>query len=243
MDRKTLTPTAETKKGSTFVSEIEGKLVPIPAGVLDWLETARRALVEAKDLPEVKDIRDKVLAIQTYLHQQQCSLAALNIVAELKLRAERRLGQLLAETIEHGGDRKSESRLLRSWDRDFVTELPNGNKLWKRPLQAYSQSLGNDLVDGASSCCEEDPTARPPPTLPKRRMCVGHTLVASWRRQPGLGLWFGRGRRRWILGWNSFRDFFTAARFEDEHTWLLGEWYDGRKWLVTRGLWRVTFCR
>src|SRR5436309_2262552 len=64
-----------------------------------------RSLAEVKDVPEAKDIRDKAQAIQHYLRQQGYCLAAQNDAAELKLRAERRLGDLLAETVRHEGGR------------------------------------------------------------------------------------------------------------------------------------------
>jgi hypothetical protein len=61
------------------------------------IDAARRALAMARTLDEVKDIRNKAAAVAHYLRQQQSSLEAQNIAADLKLRAERKLGELLAE--------------------------------------------------------------------------------------------------------------------------------------------------
>jgi hypothetical protein len=65
-------------------------------------EAARRALAEAKTIDEVKDIRDKAEALRLYVKQQGESLEMQNDIAEIKLRAERRAGKLLAEMAENG---------------------------------------------------------------------------------------------------------------------------------------------
>lgn len=69
---------------------------------------AYHALMVAKSIDEVKEIRDKVEALRLYLKQQGESLEMQNACAEIKLRAERRAGELLAEQRLNGGDRKSE---------------------------------------------------------------------------------------------------------------------------------------
>lgn len=61
------------------------------------LDAGRQALAEATSIPEVKEIHDKANAIRLYFRQQRGSFEAQNSAAELKLRAERRLGELLAE--------------------------------------------------------------------------------------------------------------------------------------------------
>jgi hypothetical protein len=76
-------------------------------------EAAKRALAEARTIDEVKQIRDKAEALRLYVKQQGDSLEMQNDIAEIKLRAERRAGELLAEMGENeqrqrrGGDRKS----------------------------------------------------------------------------------------------------------------------------------------
>jgi hypothetical protein len=54
-------------------------------------------LAEARTLEEVKDIRDKAQAIQYYLRQQGYCFDAQQDAAELKVRADRKLGELLAQ--------------------------------------------------------------------------------------------------------------------------------------------------
>ena len=64
----------------------------------------------ARRLPDVKQIRDMAAALQQYAKQQQYSLEVQNDAAELKLRAERKAGTMLAEMGLQGGDRKSKSQ-------------------------------------------------------------------------------------------------------------------------------------
>jgi hypothetical protein len=67
-----------------------------------------RAIAAAHAVDEVKDIRDKARAIEMYARQAQ-NTEAEERAREIRLRAERKCGQLLAVQIEHGGDRRSSS--------------------------------------------------------------------------------------------------------------------------------------
>ncbi len=59
---------------------------------------------------EVKKVRDQAEALRLYVKQQRGSLVMQNQCAEIKLRAERRAGELLAEKVTPGGDKRSGSR-------------------------------------------------------------------------------------------------------------------------------------
>jgi DNA modification methylase len=67
------------------------------------IDTARYLLAQARDVDEVKDIRDKAEALRLYLRQQHASLEAQNHCAEIKLRAERRAGEILKDTPKNEG--------------------------------------------------------------------------------------------------------------------------------------------
>jgi N6-adenosine-specific RNA methylase IME4 len=75
------------------------------------LDNARRLLAEVKTVREAKEIRDKAQAIQHFLKQQGYSEEAIADAAELKLRAERRLGELLAADGERRGGKNKATNL------------------------------------------------------------------------------------------------------------------------------------
>lgn len=73
------------------------------------LDRARQALAEASSVDEVKAIRNQAEAVRAYLKQQGAALEMQNQCAEIKLRAERRLGELLAALPKLHGARPADA--------------------------------------------------------------------------------------------------------------------------------------
>jgi hypothetical protein len=71
------------------------------------LDQAGQALAEARSLDEIKIVRDKAVAVRKYAQSASLGLDVQNRAAEVKLRAERQAGKLLAELMLRGGDRRS----------------------------------------------------------------------------------------------------------------------------------------
>ena len=71
-------------------------LSPIFTPLLVEPKATRRAIQEAYEVDEVKDIRDKALALEIYARQAK-NVDAERDACEIRLRAERRAGQLLKE--------------------------------------------------------------------------------------------------------------------------------------------------
>jgi len=75
-------------------------------------DKARLALAQAVSIDEVKLIRDQASALRAYIRQQGASLEMQNQCAEIKLRAERRAGEMLAEQVKVGNPQLSHDVII-----------------------------------------------------------------------------------------------------------------------------------
>lgn len=75
----------------------QSELMQLEATSLTRYDAMRQAIVEAHSIDDVKEIRDKAEALRQYARQAGESLENQNMIAEIKLRAERRAGELLRE--------------------------------------------------------------------------------------------------------------------------------------------------
>jgi hypothetical protein len=72
------------------------------------LSNIQRALATVENVEDIKQIRDKAEAVRKYIASAGLGLEVQNKASELKLRAERKAGEMLAEMKLHGGDRRSD---------------------------------------------------------------------------------------------------------------------------------------
>jgi hypothetical protein len=86
------------------------------------IDRARQELDAARTMDDIKRIRDKAEAVRTYIRLTGASLEAQNYAAEIKIRAERRAGELLAE-MKANGDRKGQSGKQKFHDETSLADL------------------------------------------------------------------------------------------------------------------------
>jgi hypothetical protein len=74
---------------------------------LALLDRVSRLLDEATSFEAIKSLRDRAEAVRKLAKMGNCCLEVLNRAAELKLRAERKAGEILRSLKLRGGDRRS----------------------------------------------------------------------------------------------------------------------------------------
>lgn len=84
---------------------------------------AINAIVEAKSIDEVKVIKDKAEAMRAYAKQVGESLTVQNDICDIKLRAERRMGEMLKEMPVKRGKSKMNNHSGESFKTDVVKDL------------------------------------------------------------------------------------------------------------------------
>jgi hypothetical protein len=77
--------------------------------VLIALDRARQWLVSAGSIEEVNELRARAEAVRVYTRQAELGKEAENAAAEIRLRAERRVGELLKEMPRNVGGRPTET--------------------------------------------------------------------------------------------------------------------------------------
>lgn len=90
-------------------SDVLGVSDPYSNTALSRLSAATRALAEARTLEDVKQIMDVAEAARVYARAAKLGLEAANHAAEVKIRAERKAGELLAQLERSSGGRPTEN--------------------------------------------------------------------------------------------------------------------------------------
>jgi len=111
---------------------------------------AKHALAEARSIDEVKDIRDKAEALRLYSIQQRESFGMQNDIAEIKIRAERRIGEMIPEMQERGELAKQGRQEQTSDDRRFkLDELgmaQNTLSVWENTTNINAKNDDNSCI-------------------------------------------------------------------------------------------------
>src|SRR5689334_10227771 len=95
------------------------------ARTLIAIDEVMQALVAARAPQEMLDIANKAEAMRRYAQRARLGLEAQNRCAELRLRAERKLGEYLADSERNGGGRPRAASLPKP--------VPPGNTFFPSP--------------------------------------------------------------------------------------------------------------
>jgi hypothetical protein len=197
------------------------------------LELARRH----KDVPAAREIREEAAAVTAYLKRRRdLGLQAAQDAAEVKLRAERVLGELLAERVRHQGGRPGK----RSQPASVLPEgvSPSDSSRWQQvakvPAEAFERHLAETRDQGevASTAAvarlapRRKPEPPPPAALaPDERWVIERADCLDWfARQPprSIDLVLGSGpyerARRYLEGG---QDPGIARRTEAWVAWMV----------------------
>jgi N6-adenosine-specific RNA methylase IME4 len=114
------------------------------------LSVARTAIEKAGTLQELKGIRDKAEALRVYARQAKDSLDIQNQCAEIKLRAERRAGEMLKGAKLNGGDRKSVLRDERVKLKDAGVSYTESHR-WQRVASVPDAKFEEHIAEAMDS--------------------------------------------------------------------------------------------
>jgi hypothetical protein len=147
------------------------------------LDLARRALAEARTIEETKMVRDVAKAATDLMKQQQLSKEAVRDGIELRLQAERQLGEFLTENVRDGrpGKQSIVSTVLpegisktqsSQWQR--IASLPKDEfedylQTASEPSTAGAVRLAKELVRQAARSKNEELVQQKAPALPQER--------------------------------------------------------------------------
>lgn len=116
-------------------------------------DAACRAVAECKAVDEVKDWRDKAAALQAYARQAKNKQLEVD-AAEIRIRAERRLGQMLEQSAEsgerqtRGGDAQAKSSLPTLADMGISKDLSaRAQQIASIPEEEFEQTLAEHRAE------------------------------------------------------------------------------------------------
>lgn len=122
---------------------------------------AREWLAEARDIPHIEHLRAQAATLETYAKTVKASAEAITAATEIRLRAERRIGELLREEPKHAGGRPAETgqRLRpvspepeRLADKGLTkTESSSYQRLAAVPAEQFEEAIDNGRKQGLLS--------------------------------------------------------------------------------------------
>lgn len=137
------------------------------------LDRAKEALTKAATVDEVKEIRDKAEALRMYAKQSGDTLEMQNRCAEIKLRAERRAGELIADKQPKAGRPKRNGSTVEPFSLESLGVTKKQSHRWQRlasvPEKRFDAFIA-ERIDGNSEITTRD------------ALCLAKSLKKSTRK-------------------------------------------------------------
>lgn len=131
----------------------------IPCGIA-LVEEGRRLIQEARTIDDLRLIRDQAEAIRSYARQRDASIDTINAASEVKIRAERRIGEFSMTIPARPGRTPKDSGIL-----DTMSKIPKQDVLaraglnWKTAQRCEAiASLDEDAFEQKIAECKESDT-------------------------------------------------------------------------------------
>lgn len=148
-------------------------------------DVALRALAAAKDLSEVMGIADKAVALKEYARRAQDRTAEMD-AAELRVRAERRVGEIIAGQIVAGRPPGKEDGRIPLREIGITRNFSShAQKLAKIETQKFEKNLESWRKITASSTSTRNVRLPFAKSIPKKRDSAG---VTEYLRHDGVAL-------------------------------------------------------
>jgi hypothetical protein len=166
------------------------------------IDAATRALAEARTAADVLTVRDAAAAIGHVLRQMRASLGAQNAAAELRLRCERRVGEMLAANPDYGRGKKSLTVSDLGIDDNAATRYQHLAALPDEEFEAHIRTARDEGLELTTAGLLRlwQALNRPPSPAP-----------ADWRRRPVADL----GLRTLLAGAVEMAGARTAGQLQD----------------------------
>jgi hypothetical protein len=161
----------------------------------------KRLLAEEIDPIRIKDVRDKADALQQYFRKACIGFEMQNQAAEMRLRAQRSLGQILADSHLRGGDRRSN----RPWGGLKLADIgmtEKQSRRWQKEAQVH-QDVFEEYIRWSNE---------------ERKELTSNGLLRAWARVSGNGNGKGREEKSGIAQSRGKRDLSESLEEICNHT-------------------------
>jgi hypothetical protein len=146
---------------------------------------ARQALAQAVKVDEVKTIRNQAEALRCYIKQAGELLETQNWCAEIKIRAERRIGELLDQDPQLGSGKTRRLRVF-GIDKDQSSRC---QAIASLPLDLFEAHIAQTKAAGrevTSAAVYRETRKRQPVSCPPRSRHGSQNPAARWPRVQGV---------------------------------------------------------